>query len=69
MTQKIKITFPSLEGDSPPKKVLEFVEEPGKIIGGRKKKGNRVDKRMVPLVLGPLPLVTSAPIASAPNPH
>ena len=33
----------------PPKKVLEFVEEPGKIIGGRKKKGTEVDKRMVPL--------------------
>ena len=49
MTQKIKRTFPSLEGDSPPKKVLEFVEEPGKIIGGRKKKGTGVDKRMVPL--------------------
>ena len=47
MTQKIKRTFPSLEGDSPPKKSLEFVEEPGKIIGGRKKKGNGVDKRMV----------------------
>ena len=42
MTQKIKRTFPSLEGDSPPKKVLEFVEEPGKIIGGRKKKGVKV---------------------------
>ena len=49
MTQKIKRTFPSLEGDSPPKEVLEFVEEPGKIIGGREKKGTGVDKRMVPL--------------------
>ena len=49
MTQKIKRTFPSLEGDSPPKKALEFVEEPGEIIGGRKKEGTGVDKRMVPL--------------------
>ena len=34
---------------APPKKVHEFVEEPGKIIGGRKKKGIGVDKRMVSL--------------------
>ena len=49
MTQKIKRTFPSLKGDSPPKKVLEFVEKPGKIVGGRKKEGDGIDKRMVPL--------------------
>ena len=49
MTQSIKRAFPRLKGDNPPKEALEFVEEPGKIVGGGKKEGDGVDKGVVPL--------------------
>ena len=38
-----------LERDALPEKVLELLEKLGKVVGGGKEEGNRVDKSVVPL--------------------
>ena len=49
MTQDVQGTLAGLEGNTPPKKVLKFLEEAREVVRRGELHGIRIDEGMIPL--------------------